>query len=132
MEVMPRRIPIVVRRTAAEVARVGAVRVMNGLRHACRPVLCAASGSSPIPLYTELARLMHRELTVAHKTSVVKLDEWIGSELHEPGSCHHAIRTQLVEPAGVPPENYIGFDSAPECVQGEPERIDRFLEKWGP
>jgi 6-phosphogluconolactonase/glucosamine-6-phosphate isomerase/deaminase len=69
---------------------------------------------------------------MANRMRVIKLDEWLGASPTEPGSCEYAIRSELIEPAGIPDIAFVGFHTDPHKAEREVSRIDAFLNTADP
>ncbi len=107
------------RRAAAEI--VAAAEARPGL------LLCAASGATPSRAYQLLER--HRE--AFQQARLVKLDEWGGLNLDDPGSSDTQIRRELVAPLSIDEHRFMAFrgdldDPAREC-----QRVSSWLDAAG-
>src|SRR6266571_1533321 len=93
------------------------------------PLLCTASGDSPVGLYEEFVR---------HKTNkqvmsdwyFVGLDEWLGMNGNDEGSCRFHLNRQLFDPLGIKEEHICFFDGRanPEM---ECKRIENYITEHG-
>lgn len=113
-------------------SRKAAERVLNALAGKPDLLLCAAGGSTPLRTYQLLAEHHARKPDAFRSLRVVKLDEWGGIEMDDPGSCEGQLRTHLVNPLGLAEERYFGFRSNPANPEAECERIRRRLASEGP
>ena len=93
---------VVILGDAAEIARVGADVVSAVLRGRAAPVLGLATGSSPVPLYTELVR-RHREagLSFAHARAFL-LDDYVGLPPDHPQRYAAVIRRDFTGSIDLP------------------------------
>ncbi|MEM9648997.1 MAG: galactosamine-6-phosphate isomerase [Bacteroidota bacterium] len=94
-------------------------------------LLCAATGSSPIPLYNQLAKIAIRNNSLFHDLRLIPLDEWIGLPDHE-GSCDEYLRQYLLEPLKIDKERYLNFNPAGIDLNQECLRIHQLLKEQGP
>ena len=76
-------------------------------------LLCAAGGSTPLRTYELLAKDHVRHPELFRKLRVVKLDEWGGIAMNDPGTCENQIRSFVLSPLHVADKRYFGFDSHP-------------------
>lgn len=63
---------------------------------------------------------------------MVKLDEWGGIAMDDPGSCENQLRTHLIRTLDLPADRYFGFNSNPAEPAVECERIRNRLAAEGP
>lgn len=95
-------------------------------------LLCVPSGHSPSGLYEELIRRDRRGEAFFGHLRIVKLDEWGGIPLDHPASCESFLKSSLLDPLGIPREQYLSFDSDPEDPPRECRRIESALLRQGP
>lgn len=91
-------------------------------------LFCAATGGSPTGMYGEMAK----GKSIYSKMRVIKMDEWGIIPLSHPDSCDSYLKKHLLEPLDVTTERYITFDTAPELVDSECQRISQFIKENGP
>lgn len=98
-------------------------------------VLCCASGSSPTRLYELLVEEASREPHLVTSLRIVKLDEWVLADYKtHASSCEMYLREQVLDPLGIPPERYLGFDTRGVSdfdLEVEVQRMDAALNAWG-
>jgi len=111
--------------TAAELIRKALARKPDLL-------LCAAGGSTPLRTYELLAKDPLRQRETFQQLRLVKLDEWGGIAMDDPGTCEKQIRSFLLRPLRVAEDRYFGFDSNPADPEAECDRIRRRLSTEGP
>jgi galactosamine-6-phosphate isomerase len=85
--------------------------VLDAVRRKPDLVLCAATGMSPTGLYAYLAQHAKQEPALFGRMRVLKLDEWLGLPLNDPGSCESYIDRHVLRPLGVTRDRYFGFDA---------------------
>ena len=95
-------------------------------------LLCLAGGSTPARTYQLLAESYARDAGLFGSLRVLKLDEWGGIGLNDPGSCESCLRTHLIDPLGLNHERYFGFNSNPADPQLECAKIRQLLTETGP
>src|SRR4029079_13542626 len=93
---------------------------------------CAASGRTPTRTYELLARRRGDEPALFQRLRVIKLDEWEGLAMDDPGSCELHLRRHLLDPLEVPPERYTGFRGDAIAPEAECAHIAGVLEERGP
>lgn len=91
------------------------------------PVLCTASGDSPAGLYKELIRQVNEKNIDVSGWYFVSLDEWLGMNGHDEGSCRFHLNNQLFHPLQVAENNIVFFDGRAKYPEMECERIENFI-----
>ena len=95
------------------------------------PVVCTASGDSPAGLYKELVSITNNNELNISSWRFVGLDEWVGMNGSDEGSCRYFLDKQLFGPLQVK-ENSIGFfDGRAKDLQAECDRIENFINTNG-
>ncbi|WP_420601793.1 galactosamine-6-phosphate isomerase [Flagellimonas sp.] len=94
-------------------------------------LLCAATGSSPLPIYRKLVDNSRLNPDRYKSLRLIKLDEWVGLKSKE-GSCETYLRNELLDPLKIDDENYFAFNEETENPKEECTRIQNLLEAKGP
>jgi galactosamine-6-phosphate isomerase len=115
-----------------DLSRKAASRIADALARKQDSLLCAAGGSTPLRTYQLLAEHRTRHPKAFQKLRLVKLDEWGGLAMDDPGSCENQIRTLLLAPLGIPDNRYFGFKGHPAVPEDECHRVRRRLSAEGP
>jgi galactosamine-6-phosphate isomerase len=104
--------------------------LVDRLRERPESLFCAASGSTPHRAYELFAAHREREPALFERMRLLKLDEWGGLPLDDPGTCETHLRRALVDPLSLA-ERYTAFDArafaAAECA-----RVAGWLRQHGP
>ncbi len=115
----------------AKMSKQAAHDVITLMQSGRRPVICAASGHSPEGLYKEIIdRVRKKELTVDNWL-FLGLDEWVGMNGADQGSCRHHLDLELLNPLKVPEERICFFDGRANDLKAECERIEKFIRDQG-
>lgn len=109
-----------------------AKRLLEAVIHKPDLLWCAAGGSTPQRAYELLAKSAATQLDRFRSLRLVKLDEWGGLAMDDPGTCEYQVRTSVGVPLGVTTERYLGFDSNPADPIAECSRIRQRLAAEGP
>ena len=104
--------------------------IINGINPGKRTLLCTATGSSPTNTYKKLIQKKSRINT--GQLLFIKLDEWYGLEMTDPGSCEQYLQQHLLKPLNIPADKIISFDSKAPSPELECQRIDDWLQANGP
>jgi galactosamine-6-phosphate isomerase len=95
-----------------------------------KTLFCPATGSSPTNTYKKLVEKKSR-INIS-QLSFIKLDEWYGLEMTDPGSCQEYLQQHLLGPLNIPAGKIVSFDSKAPSPELECQRIDDWLEANGP
>ena len=95
------------------------------------PLVCTASGDSPAGLYKELVkRVQEGSLDIAN-WYFVGLDEWLGMNGSDDGSCRFHLDQQLFHPLHIEANRICFFDGRSEDLEAECNRIESFIQQHG-
>jgi galactosamine-6-phosphate isomerase len=106
--------------------------IMGQLRSRPDLLLCAATGASPTRIYELMAEQFRREPELFEKLRILKLDEWGGLAMDDPGACEFYLRQHLLEPLSIPEERYTGARSDVRFPEKECARIRDWVREHGP
>ncbi len=106
--------------------------ILHELRKKKDLLLCAATGASPKGTYQLLVDEFREDPALFAGLRIVKLDEWGGIPMYQPGTCESYIRENLLNPLQIPESRYIGFNSNSESAAEECAAIQEKLHKQGP
>ncbi|QJB36379.1 glucosamine-6-phosphate deaminase [Chitinophaga oryzae] len=102
------------------------------LMAACdEPLLCPASGDTPAGLYQVLAERYRQQPGNIARWRYVGLDEWVGLNGTDQGSCRYSIDKALFQPLQVSEENICFFDGRSADLPQECEAAERFIKARG-
>lgn len=105
--------------------------VMDEIEHNPQLLLCAATGSSPLPLYRNLAEEAKKRAAVFDQLRILPLDEWVGLPSSD-GSCHAFLQKHILRPLKVDQERYFSFNPSAEDLKKECLRIKALVKEQGP
>src|SRR5450432_1240746 len=95
------------------------------------PVLCKASGDTPAGLYKQLIReIKENKIDVSH-WYFLSLDEWVGMNGDDEGSCRFHLNNQLFNPLQVAKDNIGFFDGREKDLNKECENMENFIRQHG-
>ena len=95
------------------------------------PVLCTASGDTPAGLYKELINEVNQKKIDVSGWYFVSLDEWIGLNGDDEGSCRFHLNNQLFNPLQVAKDNIGFFDGREKDLNKECENMENFIRQHG-
>jgi galactosamine-6-phosphate isomerase len=91
-------------------------------------LLCTASGDSPSGLYKKLVDELEKNNTDVSKLKFVGLDEWMGMNGNDEGSCRFHLNNQLFHPLKISENKIAFFDGKAIDPDLECGRIDHFIK----
>jgi galactosamine-6-phosphate isomerase len=95
------------------------------------PLVCAASGDSPSGLYENLvAKVRQKELDISG-WAFLGLDEWVGLNGSDEGSCRYHLNRELFGPLHVPENKLFFFDGRAAELGSECRRAESFIVHHG-
>jgi glucosamine-6-phosphate deaminase len=114
-----------------EMSAAAARMIATRIAELSEPVLGLATGSTPIGMYSELARLHNEEGLDFSGTTTFNLDEYWGLDPDDPRSYHWFMKEHLfsrvnLDPAKTHVPRGIGVDPDAEC-----ERYEKLIEEAG-
>jgi len=113
-------------------SRAAAEIIISHLRQKPDLLLCAATGASPTRIYQLLVEEFRREPDAFRNLRVLKLDEWGGLAMDDPGSCEFYLQQHLLKPLSISTERYAGAQSDARFPEKECARIRQWLQENGP
>jgi glucosamine-6-phosphate deaminase len=96
---------VIVKNTYDEMSRAAALKVVNVLNAKPDAVIGLATGSTPLGVYQELARLHQEEGLDFSQVRTFNLDEYVGVSVKHPQSYHHFMHENLFKHINIPPQN---------------------------
>ncbi len=107
-------------------------RVVQEIEKNRRLLLCTATGGSPAGMYQLLSSTYQENPGLFARLRIIKLDEWGGVPMDQPGTCEQYLQQNLLQPLRIPESRYTGFHSNPENPGLECARIQAKLTTEGP
>ncbi len=108
-----------------------AERVAKVLRDKPQAVICLPSGNTPLRLFEILVNQHEIGEIDFSRCTFVLLDEWLGMDGQDEGSCRYWIDKELLNPLGFRPEQIIAFDAKSDDLPGECKRVNQKIEALG-
>jgi glucosamine-6-phosphate isomerase len=123
---------IQVYKTYADMSEAAAEFIVNTIDDLPAPLLCLPSGDTPTGTLQHLVALAKSKKVDFSKCTFVGLDEWIGMDKSDTGSCQHYVYDKFFHPAGIPESKIIFFNAKADNPQKECDRINSYLKANGP
>jgi galactosamine-6-phosphate isomerase len=96
-----------------------------------KPLICTASGDSPAGLYKEFVERAGKKQLDASDWFFVGLDEWVGMNKNDEGSCRYHLNQQLFDPLQIAGDKICFFDGRADDLQAECEQTEDFIHEHG-
>lgn len=89
------------------------------------------SGESPSGMLKYLVEYAKEGKADFSQCTVIGLDEWVGMDERDYGSCKHYLHTNFFDHLDLDPERVVMFDAKAEDLEAECERINQFISSHG-
>jgi glucosamine-6-phosphate isomerase len=91
-------------------------------------LICIASGDTPLGVCKFLAK---SDKKLFEKCTFLGLDEWVGMDENDEGSCKYGIYQNLLIPLKFPSERIKYFDAKAQDLASECQKINEFIASRG-
>lgn len=103
--------------------------VIEFMKLSDEPLICTASGHSPAALYKQITyRVSQKQLNISD-WYFVGLDEWVGLNGSDEGSCRYHLNRELFDPLKINNSKICFFDGRAKNLQTECENVEEFIRK---
>ncbi|MFZ5973063.1 MAG: 6-phosphogluconolactonase [Bacteroidota bacterium] len=117
--------------TYPALCRAVANRIADQIRQKPAALVCLASGHSPLGVFECLvADVQQGNLDISGCT-FVGLDEWLGMNGTDPGSCRHMMDESFFLPLQIPAAQIAFFDGKATNPDAEVQRINELIDRQG-
>ncbi len=96
-----------------------------------KTLICPASGDSPTGLYKEIVAHTRSTGMNLEKWRFVGLDEWVGLDAADEGSCRNYLNNQLFFPLNIPDSHICFFEGKSTNLKKECEKTDAYITANG-
>lgn len=104
-------------------------QIIELLHHKPDAIICIAGGDTPVRLMNILVDAQQQNKVSFNKCRFIQLDEWVGLDGSDKGSCYDYLNTYLFDPLKIPDENIYSFDAKSSNLLGECRKMDEYLNK---
>lgn len=94
--------------------------------------LCIPSGDTPTGTLSKLVEYEGKGFVDFSKCKFVALDEWVGMDKHDIGSCQHYVYSQFFDRIPISKDNVVMFNAKASEQNAECKRVDDFIFTHGP
>ena len=106
-------------------------RVMALLENKPNAVICLPSGSTPLGMFQALVAANQKGTTNFSRCIFVGLDEWIGLNAGDDGSCRNLLDRDFLKPIGMRENQIVYFDGKATDPAAECERVNKIVDSLG-
>jgi len=117
--------------TNKDLAKKAAEDLIHFLTPVKNPLVCVASGDSPAGLYRELVEKVKEGNTNMSGWYFVGLDEWMGMNGDDEGSCRFHLNQQFFDAAKIEKERICFFDGTSSNPEEECGHVENFIDQHG-
>jgi glucosamine-6-phosphate isomerase len=94
-------------------------------------VLSFPAGETPVGAFKRLIEFAQDGRVDFSKCTFIGLDEWVGMNRHDDGSCKGFMYDKLFEPLSIPESNILFFDARAQDLEKECARMDCLIAGKG-
>ena len=95
-------------------------------------LLCFPSGDSPTGTLKKLVADAQQGLTDFSRCRFVGLDEWVGMDKHDDGSCQQYLYSNLFNPLQISADRIMFFNAKAKDLEAECKKTDQYIFQHGP
>ncbi len=108
-----------------------AALIINYVKSKPDSFICLASGHTPIGVFESLKQAIEASDVDFSTCTFLSLDEWLGIDPTDSGSCLSMLQRDCFAPLGIQLEQVIFFDVNSSDLQAECDRINSLIEANG-
>ena len=124
-------ITLTVARDYDELSRITAARIIAHINDDPTGLYCFAGGDTPVATLRLLSKAAIAGIVDLSHAHFVELDEWVGIDERDPGSCISYLRSNLFESAGIGEGQIHHFNPAAEDLSAECAAADEYVAAHG-
>ena len=94
-------------------------------------LICIPSGDTPSGMYRQLSKDYNNGKLNIDQTNFIGLDEWVGLNKEDKGSCGYYLHQFLLDPLNIKTEKYFLFDGKADDLQHECTKAAAFIDEKG-
>jgi glucosamine-6-phosphate deaminase len=117
--------------TNDEMSKAAADLVAGQLAKKPESLICFPSGESPTGMLKYLVQYANEGKVNFSQCFIVGLDEWVGMDETDMGSCKHYLNANFFSHLDIDPERVVLFNAKADDLQAECERINSFVSEQG-
>lgn len=94
-------------------------------------LICPASGNTPEGLYKQVVAMVNQNVLSINHWDFVGLDEWVGMNGTDEGSCRYSLNEQFFGPLQVPENKICFFDGRADNLEEECRKTELYIKQHG-
>jgi glucosamine-6-phosphate deaminase len=122
---------VIIRETYEEMSAAAADIVLDQVVKKPNSIFCFPSGDSPTGMLGILVNRIREGKANFSKAKFVGLDEWVGMDRNDLGSCQHYMYEKFFDPAGISADQIIFFNPKAKDLHAECKKVDQFILSHG-
>jgi glucosamine-6-phosphate isomerase len=122
---------LLVYKTYKELSRGAADKIADYIRKKPASKVCIASGHTPLGVFEYLVDDVRSGRLEVSGCTFVSLDEWVGVERNDSGSCWSMVDKCFFTPLQIPSSRILFFDGNAVNLHDECDKVNKFLESDG-
>jgi len=123
---------IIVSKNYIELCNKVANFIVDEIKELSAPLLCFAGGDTPTGVYKNLVKLDQSGRGVFNQANFVGLDEWVGLNDEDSGSCRFTLNRDLYRPLNIKESKIHFFEGKGNDYSKQCEQLNNFIENNGP
>jgi glucosamine-6-phosphate isomerase len=120
---------VIIHSSYSDLSGAAAQVCVSFMQYSTSPVCCIASGDSPIGLYKEWSRRYRQLQLDVSNWYFAGLDEWLGMDGTDEGSCRHMLDKFVTEPLHLSPLQTCFFNGRANDATAECLRVEQFIDE---
>lgn len=96
-----------------------------------KKLICIASGDTPKGMYQHISAKYRDDLSKIGLWDFIGLDEWVGMNKHDKGSCGEFLEQFVIQPLKLPEQRYRLFNGRAQNLQEECNSAEAFISSHG-
>jgi glucosamine-6-phosphate isomerase len=122
---------IQISKSYAEMSAAAATLIAKQIHNKPKSLLCFPSGDTPTnTLKILVSNSLERKIDFS-QCHFIGLDEWVGMDQYDEGSCQHYMYEQFFNPAKIQPQQITFFDAKARDLTVECKRVDNTILQHG-
>ena len=115
----------------ASMSKQAGIKLVSLLESFDKSLICPAAGNSPVGLYKYLVDLYQQKSLKTVDWNIVGLDEWVGMNGMDAGSCRHFLNQSFFRPLGIHEHSISFFDGRAVDIEKECLKAGAFIKQRG-
>ncbi len=105
--------------------------ILDEIKSEKKTLICLASGDTPLGTYTYVANALKGEDLSKYNFVFVGLDEWVGMDKNDKGSCQDYMQRDLFGKLNLAQGQLVEFNAKSDNLEEECRKMDAFIKENG-